>query len=273
MRDRECVDFLQDCLPGLGLRWAGFRKVRGTVCKRVDRRMRELGIWDLSAYKALIETDPEERARLDGMCRIPISRFYRDRAVYDALARDVLPTLADEARAAGAATVRCWSAGCASGEEPYSLRIGWSMGAQSRQPALSIAITATDADPVMLSRARAGCYAAGSLKELPAEWREAAFEPRGDLFCVRPDYRDGITFALQDIRDEWPSGPFDLILCRNLAFTYFLPNVRAAVFAEIDRRLRPGGYLAIGGHESLPPEASGYDPAFGGLSIFRRASI
>ena len=77
MKDSDCVDFLQWALPRLGLRWPGFRKVRKQVCKRVDRRLRELGVPDAKTYRDFLEKHREEWSVLDSFCRIPISRFYR----------------------------------------------------------------------------------------------------------------------------------------------------------------------------------------------------
>lgn len=267
MRDRDCVRFLQGWLPRLGLRWAGHRKVRGTVCKRVRRRLRELSLENLDAYAALLERDPEERARLDSFCRIPISRFYRDRAVFDALGHTVLPALAQDAIARGAATLRCWSAGCASGEEAYSLRILWNEAVQPLR--LDLDILGTDVEPVMLERARAGCYGPGSLKDLPEDWRDRAFERRGDLYCLRPGPRQGVAFACQDIRLQAPEGSFDLILARNSVFTYFEPSLQRDVLSRLDQHLYLNGCLVIGGHERLPEADHGFSPMLPHLPIFR----
>ena len=119
MNDPELVRFLQWCLPKLGLRWAGFRKVRGTVRKRLNRRIRELKLPDLAAYRDRLEIDPCEWNWLEVMCRIPISRFYRDKAVYDFLAGEVLPACAQSVRdgaktgSCGKRPIRCTS--CATG--------------------------------------------------------------------------------------------------------------------------------------------------------------
>ena len=118
MRDAECVAFLQWALPRLRLRWAGFRKVRRQVCRRIQRRMRELDLGDFAAYRTLLETHAEEWGTLDGMCRITISRFCRDKAVFEVLASTVLPELARRALSRDRAMVTVWSAGCGSGEEP-----------------------------------------------------------------------------------------------------------------------------------------------------------
>lgn len=91
MRDADCVAFLQWALPHLRLRWPGFRKVRKQVCKRIDRRCRELGLADIAAYRDYLASQPGEWPTLASMCRVSISRFYRDRAVFDQLAQVVLP--------------------------------------------------------------------------------------------------------------------------------------------------------------------------------------
>ncbi len=106
MRDADCVQFLQWALPRLDLRWDGFRKVRRQVCRRISRRLAELGLSDGAAYRTYIEGNADEWDRLDGFCRITISRFWRDPAVFQSLRDDVLPVLGP--------TVSVWSAGCAS---------------------------------------------------------------------------------------------------------------------------------------------------------------
>src|SRR4051794_32163897 len=115
MSDPDLVAFLQWALPRLGLRWPGFRRVRGRVRKRLNERLRELGLTDVAAYRDHLDTQPREWAILDGLCRIGISRFHRDRGVFDHLRRVLLPELARRAWGRGEGVVRCWCAGCASG--------------------------------------------------------------------------------------------------------------------------------------------------------------
>ena len=185
MRDSDCVDFLRWALPRLGLRWAGYARVRGQVCKRLGRRLAALGLADLAAYRRRLDAEPGEWAALDGLCRVTVSRFYRDRATFAALGRQVLPGLAEGALARGESALCCWSAGCASGEEPYTLVILWSLEIERRYPGLAMEIVATDAGPAVLARARAGRYARGSLRELPAPWLAAAFEENAGKYAPR----------------------------------------------------------------------------------------
>ncbi len=271
MPDQDCVGFLQWCLPRLGLRWPGYRKVRRTVCKRVGRRRRELGLGDLEAYRAFLIETPAEWARLDAYCRIPISRFYRDRGVFDFLGLSALPELAERAAARGGRELRYWSAGCASGEEVYTLRVLWDLRVRPDFPGVRLRLLGTDTDAAVLRRAAAARYQGGSLKDLPAAWRDAAFTRDGAAFVLRPEFRRDVAFQEADIRRGQPDGPFDLVLCRNLVFTYFAPGLQETLQRAIAARLAPGGYLAIGAHERLPAEAGDLVPLAPKLPIYRKA--
>jgi chemotaxis protein methyltransferase CheR len=250
--DRDCISFLQWALPRLGLRWEGFRKPRRQVCRRIERRRRALGLADLDAYRGRLEADPGEWRVLDQLCLVTISRFWRDQSVFDALASKVLPALAGEARAKGRPRLKAWSAGCASGEEPYSLRLAWDLSAAANGSGVDLEILATDVDQTLLDRARRGCWPSSSLKDLPAAIRERAFDKRGELFCLRREYRHGVSFRLHDIRDGSPESGYDLVLCRNLAFTYFDLDGQRAAARLLARSLLPGGALVLGSHEALP---------------------
>jgi chemotaxis protein methyltransferase CheR len=265
-----CVAFLRWCLPRLELRWPGYCKVRRLVGKRLNRRLAELGLADLSAYRALLMSAPEERARLDAMCRIPISRFYRDRGTFGVIAQQLLPEVAATASARGDNAVKCWSAGCASGEEPYTLVMAWRFCVARDWPALGLTVIASDADETMIERAEAACYARSSLKDLPQEWLDRAFIRRSQLFCLAPEFRRGVELVLQDIRRSMPDGPFDLILCRNLVFTYFDEALQRRISEQLGERLRPGGFLVLGCHEALPADAGGFVVIAPNLPIYRR---
>ncbi|MBI3303981.1 MAG: chemotaxis protein CheR, partial [Deltaproteobacteria bacterium] len=115
--DADGVQFLQWCLPRLHLRWPGFRKVRRQVYKRLRRRLQDLGLSGVDEYRSYLEGHPAEWTALDASCWISISRFYRDKGVFQYVEREVLWQLAQRAVADGASEVCCWSAGCAAGEE------------------------------------------------------------------------------------------------------------------------------------------------------------
>ena len=139
----------------------GFRKVRREVCKRIDRRMKALGFETIDEYQDHLQAHADEWATLDAFCRITISRFGRDKGVFAELGNTVLPELARSVKARGSDSLRAWSVGCASGEEPYILAILWATELRRRFPGIEHHVTAMDSDARMLERAREAGYASG----------------------------------------------------------------------------------------------------------------
>ncbi len=252
------------------MRWPGFRKVRGQVCKRINARLRELGVPDFEAYRSHLEVNNDEWAVLDSFCRIPISRFYRDRSLFQFLERDVLVKLSELTVSRGDNELRCWSIGCASGEEPYTLALLWIASLQATFPGMDIRITATDVDPTMIERAKAGCYSQGSLRELPRDWLAQAFIREGNRYCIRAGEREKTSFLVQDIRRAAPEGLFHLILCRNLVFTYFDEALQREMLARLRDKLYEGGALIIGIKESLPTGFAGFTAWPGSPGVYRK---
>ena len=235
--------------------------------------MNELRLDDFAAYRARLEADPMEWRVFDECCHITISRFFRDRGVFEVLRRRVLPDIAARAKREGRGA-HIWSAGCASGEEPYTLKILWDLEVANSCPGVSLSIIATDADKTMLTRAREGCFEATSLHELPPHLIEQSFDQVGSLFCVKPRHREAIEFQYQDLRAKTPASVFDLILCRYVAFTYFALPLQKQVLARIVDRLSPNGYLVIGTHEGLPDGGTVLFPLAGAPQIFeKRAAL
>jgi chemotaxis protein methyltransferase CheR len=270
MRDSECVELLQWALPHMRLSWSGFRKVRHQVCKRIDRRRRALGLTDAAAYRGYLGANPTEWEVLRALCSISISRFCRDREVFAALEHTVLPGLAAIAARQPDRTLACWSAGCASGEEPYTLSILWWLSLEKRYPRLTLRVLATDVDPVAIERAKTACYGPSSLKELPEGWRMPAFEPCKDEYRLVEPFRGSVEFAQHDIRAAIPDRHFDLILCRNLVLTYFEPGLQRETMQRILATLHPGGALVVGIHEHLPEGIEALSPWPMTTAVFRK---
>lgn len=272
MRDPDCVALLQWALPRLHLRWQGFRKVHKRVCKRLARRLAELGLVQPAEYRTRLQSDPDEWQVLDGLCRVVITRYYRDRLVFTALTERVLPALAAQAVARARTRLACWSVGSASGEEPYTLAILWRQLLSARFPALAPDILGTEVDPQLLARARRACYPAGSVRNLPQPLRAPAFRRAGDDYCLHPDYRHMVRFARQDVRHAMPPGPFELILCRNLVFTYFDVPLQRLLLARLLARLAPGGWLVLGVRERLPELPAALEVVDERLGLYRKGS-
>jgi chemotaxis protein methyltransferase CheR len=244
--------------------------VRAQVLKRIRRRIRELGVEDTSAYRRFLEDHPEEWHHVDSFCRITISRFHRGKRVFRRLGSEILPELAERGRTEGDRTLWCWSAGCASGEEPLSLRILWDLELEPRFPGIALRVLATDADPALLRRAREALYPPSSLRDVPTRWRRDAFATEGSRFRVRSRHRTGIELAALDIRVSLPERRFHLVLCRNLVFTYFSPDLQKRTLDRLVTRVRQGGILLIGEHERLPESRPDLEPHPAAPGFFRR---
>ncbi len=150
---------------------------------------------------------------------------------------------------------RAWSAGCASGEEAFTLRILLGRAsAGGASPPLSI--LATDVDEACLLRAAEGLYAESSLREIPGPIAKEYFRKEGGKYRLREDVVRSVMFQKHDLLFDPPPGAFDLILCRNAAFTYFSTPCRIAAAGAIASALPPGGVLVLGRTEKLPPGAS-----------------
>jgi chemotaxis protein methyltransferase CheR len=254
------------------MRWAGFRRVRRQVRRRLSRRLDALGLDDAAAYRRYLESHPAEWGVLDTLCRVTVSRFHRNRGVFRFIFEVVLPRLEAWAVARGQDRLRAWSVGCASGEEPYTLAIGWRQRAGRDQPTLPLLILATDADAHLLERAHRAVYPASSLRELPAAWRNEGFDATDGGLALRPAFREGVTFRCEDVREGMPTGPFDLILCRNLVFTYYEEALQRRLLARMVASLAPRGALVVGHHETLPADRGLLTPWGEKQGVWRRPS-
>jgi chemotaxis protein methyltransferase CheR len=250
------------------MRWPGFRKVRGQVCKRLAHRLQELKIPDVAAYRGYLETHPDEWRILDGLSRVTISRFYREKAVFQFLEHSVLPALTQHVKTRGENRLHVLSLGSASGEEPYTVAMLWQLKFQSLCPDITLQVIATEANPELILRSRQACYPYSSIKNLPQAWRTAAFDQVNNTHCLKPQYRQHVQFTRQDVRDSIPAGPFDLILCRNLAFTYFDEALQNTILDRIALVLRDERTLVLGIHENLPSNQTAFIPWSGKLRVF-----
>lgn len=265
-RETEARAFLEWALPRLRLRWEGFDGVHGQVRKRIVRRARELGLPGLDAYRAFLEERPDEWKTLDTLCHVTISRFYRERAVFELLREKLFLACETAAMERGNGSVRVLCLGAAGGEEPYSLRIAWDH--RTPAPRIELSIIAIEADDAQLERARAGRYPAGAITELPEAMAHDALVRHGDEVVLRESARRGVEIRKGDVRGAWPEGRFDVIACRNLAFTYFAPELQSETLARIEASLQPGGVLVIGRQERLPP-AERFAEVVAGSNVWR----
>jgi chemotaxis protein methyltransferase CheR len=253
MNNHECINFLQWCLPKLHYQWKGFRKVRRQVCRRIKHRIKELNLSGIHEYKSLLEENEEEWSIVDSLCYISISRFYRDKRIFQVIESILLPFLARQALVENRSEVNCWCVGCCSGEEPFTLQLIWNLSVYPllRQQ-ISFNIIATERNQILLNRAQKGIYSFRSLKELPVTILRKGFIKVNAEYILKDEFRENVDLKYQDVRLNTPPGRFDLIMCRNLAFTYFEKELQQEILEMIVDKLRPNGYIVIGSHERLP---------------------
>jgi len=270
MTDNQCVNFLQWALPRIGLRWQGFRKVRRQVCKRIDKRIAELDLSSIFRYQDYLEENPREWYVLRWLCRVTISRFFRDSIIFDYFAADVFPALIGYFTEKNCSTIRVWSCGCACGEEPYTVAMLWHYVIRPKHPDLVLEIIATDIDPVLIERAKEACYPASSIREVPEEWLSEAFNEINGVFCLKKYLKKYVRFGLQDIREKSPGGMYHVVLCRNLAFTYFDQEAREQSLKRLSMATEKGGVLITGRHELLAVEGPDFVPWIEHMPIFQK---
>lgn len=251
-------DAFAEILRYFNLSWSGYRKVRKGVKKRLARHMHSLKVKNLDGYLRLLENDPEIKKECENLMTVSISRFFRDRVLWEGLEREILPMLLFGLE--DRETFKAWSCGCARGEEPYSFKIVWekSTGPLSQNPP-KLELRATDANPDYLRMAIDGIYEPRSLKEVPDADRKNWFDkiPRENKFRVKPCLRDGVVFERHDFfRDNPPSRNFRLVFARNNLLTYYQPPERDAALARIIDSLISGGVFIVGSHEKIPEKFS-----------------
>ncbi len=217
--------------------------------RRVGVRMRARGLHRYVDYAGLLDADLGEYDLLLDALTINVTKLFRNPEVYHAMLRDVVPVVWD----AAPSRIRVWSAGCASGEEPYSLAALFHLHAAARgelHRLPRVEILGTDIDRRSLAAAECGEFEERDFSETPEAWRSAYFAPAAP-FTVVPELRRLVKFRQHDLlREPPPQGEHDLIVCRN-AIIYFDRVSQERLFESFYSALAPGGFLVLGKVETL----------------------
>jgi chemotaxis methyl-accepting protein methylase len=220
------------------------------IRRRIAVRMRACGVHSYTDYQSLLEQSPAEYERLRDALTINVTRFYRNAETWNLLRGQIIPALCGE----NDGELRAWSAGCSSGEEPYTLAILFAEHFQriGRPHHIErLTIDATDIDRGSLERARAGRYGLDALAEMPGELVQAYFEPVGHERRVVERVRRRVAVAHRDLSAQSPiRQDYHLIVCRNVVI-YFDRPMQERLFAAFTGALAPGGYLILGKVETL----------------------
>ena len=243
---------------------------RELVYGRLSRRLRALGLESFRAYRELLERgDGDELVEFCNAITTNLTSFFREAHHFQYLREQVLVPRA--AAAGGARRLRFWSAGCSTGEEPYSLAmtIHEAVGDVRRW---DIKVLATDLDTEVLGRAQRGVYEEERVRGLPAARLERFFRHddsgKSARYAVTQELRDLITFRELNLMHTLPmKGPLDAIFCRNVII-YFDKETQRQLFARIAQLQRPGDLLFLGHSESLYRVSDAY--ALVGKTIYRR---
>jgi two-component system CheB/CheR fusion protein len=218
-------------------------------------------------YMDYIKAHPEEEQRLVADFLIKVTRFFRDAPLFDRLRLAILPELI--AAAADERELRLWSAGCATGEEAYSLAILVATLLERHASPPPVRIFATDLDEGALAFGRRGTYPASTLADTPPDLVERWFTQRDGVFEVSKQIRAMIVFGGHDLGQRPPFPHTDLILCRNVLI-YFTPELQRRALEIFAYSLRDGGYLVLGKSETPRPVERSFEVVDRRLRIYRR---
>lgn len=244
---------------------------RAYLERRIAARLRTLDLHSYRQYTDLLESDPGEYARLLDTLTINVTDFFRDKVVWDVLKKRVFREMIEEKTHGRSRTIRIWSAGCATGEEPYSVAMMLVDLLRDDASRFLVSVLATDLDPEALAVAQKGVYHTDKLKGIPLGYQVRFTKQLGSSqFEITPDIRRMVRFQRFSLFDEPPIRVVDLIMCRNV-FIYFDKDQQAKVLRNFWRSLTRGGYLVLGRSEKLSPEvAMLLEPVDGKERIYRK---
>ncbi len=234
----------------------------GTIKRRIFKRLLATGVVDFQAYLGFLDEYPEEYRRLIKELTIKVSCFFRNPYVFELLNKIVLPDILRRKEMERGPAIRVWSAGCAYGEEAYSiamLLVEYLKGKKKELSDYFISIFATDIDNDALTRAKLALYEDEALYEVKKLYLDRYFVHNG-RYSVSDEIKDLVVFCQHDLTSTRQIAPpvgvvhsYDLILCRNVLIYFSLPLQRRVMF-NLLRSLNPGGFLVLGEAESVLKE-------------------
>jgi two-component system CheB/CheR fusion protein len=238
-----------------------------TIQRRLERRMTALGIGDKDSYTSYMRSNPEEIDALFKDFLISVTRFFRDPLEFEAM-RPIIRHLAQEERDS---PIRIWVAGCATGEEAYSIAMLFAaeLEAAGKFDKDALQIFATDIDTDALKQARIGRYSASALEDIPPDLAERYVERHDDVIQIDATVKSLVLFSEHNICQDPPFLHQDLICCRNLLI-YFNPTLQSPVLARLSYAMSQDGYLFLGTAESGTVSSELFRKAAGQKHVLRR---
>jgi two-component system, chemotaxis family, CheB/CheR fusion protein len=264
--DSEFESLLEYLRDQRGFDFTGYK--RTSLVRRVQRRMQAVDIKSYEEYQDYMQVRPEEFTELFNTILINVTGFFRDPDAWDHLRDEVLPGILERR---GNAPLRLWSAGCASGEEAYSLAMLLAESLGVSQFRERVKIYATDVDEEALAFARQATFDDRELEGVPPEFVERYFISSGDQHLFRKELRRSVIFGRNDLVQDAPISHVDLLLCRN-TLMYFNAEAQAQILNRLHFALRPNGVLFLGKAEMLLSHGNRFAPIELNRRMFRKVA-
>jgi len=242
---------------------------KASVQRRVNKRLFENHLSTYLQYAELLDKDPEEYTSLFDTLLINVSEFFRDPEAWDIMANEIIPKIMEKKSKGDA--IRIWSAGCAVGEEPYSMAILLADKLGDSVKDYEIRIYATDIDEKALNEARRGIFPQERLKNVKKAYLDKYFAKEDGLYRVHRNIRQMVAFGRQDMVSDPPISHLDLIICRNVLI-YFKAELQNRITIKFHYALNKNGFIFFGKSESLLVGSKRFLPINKKWRIFERIS-
>ena len=250
-----------------GLDFTGYK--RNSLKRLTARRMQRVGVETYSEYLDYLQVHPQEHDNLFNSLMLNVTAFFRDRPAWDSLNAEIIPQIINSKEKSE--PIRLWSAGCATGEEAYSLAILFAEALGIEQFCRRVKIYATDLDEAAIAKGRQALYSAKSIESIDRAWQEKYFEPKGTNFVFLNELRRCVIFGRHDLVHDAPISRLDLLCCRN-TLMYFNAETQAKVLDRFHFALKERGFLFVGKAEMLLTQANLFKAINNKYRIFARVA-
>lgn len=245
LNDKDFANFRDLIYNASGIHFSDSNRV--ILESRLKERLRNLKVATPGEYFSTLNRDKEELKVLLDSVTTNLTRFFRNTAHFDTLENYAFPALVKKKRETGGTKVRIWSAGCSTGEEPYSIAM---MAKEKLPPGFSVEITASDLSLKSLMTAKEGFYPNNRINGIPELYLTKYFEKKSDGYQVKQEIKDYIKFDYHNLKFDSGQSNLDIIFCRNVII-YFDEAAQEAVIQKFWKALSNRSFLFIGHSESL----------------------
>jgi two-component system CheB/CheR fusion protein len=259
--EQGLTDLLDYVKEARGFDFSGYK--RASLSRRIIKRMEALGVQDFASYRDRLEVDQGEFAQLFDYILINVTGFFRDSETWDFVQQRIIPELIEGKDERD--PIRVWCAGCASGEEAYSVAMLLAEALGREGFARRVKIYATDLDGDALTTARQASYSPKEVEPIPADLLNGYFARVGENFVFDKEVRRAIIFGRHDLVQDSPISRVDLLVCRN-TLMYFNAETQSRIIGHFSFALNEGGYLVLGKAEMM----FAHTKAFTSLDLKRR---